>query len=63
MIELLFFVSNLIFLDLGIFDDISCFNVCVTDGIFKSCFQQSAKSQTTAQTLKKHHVFSQNSTL
>ena len=37
--------------------------VCLKNGIFKSCFRQSAKSIMTTPTGGKHHVFGQNSTL
>ena len=50
MIRFSFLVSNLIFLDLGNFGDIICFNICLKHGFFKSCFQQSAKGEMTAQT-------------
>ena len=63
MIRFLFLVSNLTFLDLGIFGDIICFDVCLKNEFFRSCFQQSAKCKMTAQTRRKNHVFNKNSTL
>ena len=43
IIRFLFLVSNLTFLDFGSFCDSICFNVCLKNGFFESCFQQSAK--------------------
>ena len=56
-------VSNRTFLDLGIFGDIIVFVVCLKNEFFRSCFRQSAKCKMTAQTRRKNHVFSKNSTL
>ena len=61
MIRFMILVSNVTFLDLGIFHDILVLNVCLKNEFFKSCFQQSAKSKMTAQTRRTYHVFSKNS--
>ena len=45
MIRFLFLVSNLTVLDLGIFGDIICFDVCLKSEFGKSCFQQSASAK------------------
>ena len=49
-------MSNLTFLDLGIFGDIICFDICLKNEFFRSCFQQSAKCKMTAQTKRKNHI-------
>ena len=48
MIEILFLVSILTFVDLGIFGDI-IFDVFVKNEFVRSCFQQSVKCKMTVQ--------------
>ena len=63
MIRLLILVQHLIFGDFCIWGDILVLNICLKNEFVKSCFQQTAKCKMTVQTVRKHHVFSRNSTL
>ena len=57
MPQFLLLVSNLTFMDFGIFGDTIFCNVDLKNGFFKSCFQQSAKGKMTALTVRSYHVF------
>ena len=57
LIRFLILVSNLTFLDFVIFGDFLSNNIYLENGIFKICFQQSAKCKMTAQTERKYHNF------
>ena len=63
MICILFLVSNLTFFNVCIFHDILLLNVYLKNRLLTPCFQQSAKCKMTSQTIRKHHAFSQTSTL
>ena len=45
MIRCSFLEPKFTFLDLGMFGALIVFNVCLKNGFFKSCFQQSAPGQ------------------
>ena len=48
MIRFLFLVSTIDIFGFDIFGDIMFFDICLKNGFFKSCFQQSAKGKMTA---------------
>ena len=55
----LFFVSGvkLVIFEFEICGDICSQNICLKNGFFESCFQQSAKDKMTALTVRSYHVF------
>ena len=56
MIRCLSVVSHLTCLNFAMFADIIIFDVCLKRGMFKSCFQQCAKSKMTALTERSYDV-------
>ena len=44
-------------LEVEIVWDVICFNACLKNGFFESCFQQSAKGKMTALTVRSYHIF------